>query len=47
MRLNIYKSPTEWESYQITKEDWPEIKEYLEKNNIWYTLCLSDYNDQH
>ena len=40
MRLNVYKRPNLWLSMEITEEEWSEIKEYIEENNIWYTLVL-------
>tara|TARA_B100001079_G_C16168295_1_gene407419 strand:+ start:561 stop:707 length:147 start_codon:yes stop_codon:yes gene_type:complete len=45
LRLNIYKSPTEWESFYISKEEWPEVKEWLDKKGIkWYTLVLGEHD---
>tara|TARA_B100000287_G_scaffold156905_2_gene147992 strand:+ start:1611 stop:1751 length:141 start_codon:yes stop_codon:yes gene_type:complete len=45
MRLNVYKKPNEWLSLNITEEEWPEVKKYLEENNIWYTLAIGNHEE--
>lgn len=45
MRLTVYKRPNLWLSMEITEEEWPELKEYVEENNIWYTLVLGRHEE--
>ena len=45
MRLNVYKRPDWWLSMEITEDEWPEIKEYIEEHKIYYTLVLGRHEE--